>query len=848
MKTPLATRVSVRSRPGPTSCRALALWLALLLACPLPVASQQTQGGADQREGGARVIRDLLSFPSIAIIEPRNGSILTREDVSVVVTFRDQRDDLDLTSFRVFINAVDRTRDFQISAGTATGRFDLRRPAASQSQGQVVPVPGQDAAIPPPEQQPALLDGQNTVVASIKNRSGNMATTSAAFILDTTTVLRGRAVPRSLLEQAFLDPPARHPSETARPGMPGGRSLSRDLSQFGYDAFRALLPGLAPAANLPVDPNYTLGAGDSLVLYVWNIPGTAQLFESAPLVVDRAGAVFVPRVGAVPLGGLTVSQAQDVLRARLSRNFSGFELRLTLGELRAISVYVMGEVARPGAYSISAFSTVLDALFVAGGPTKMGSLRSVRVTRTSGAVEELDLYDFLLRGTRPTGNALESGDTVFVPPIGPVAGITGEVKRPAIYELRPGTTVGALIAMAGGPLPTAGLSRIQVERLQGSKGRTVLDLPFIAEQGGGGQEVVQDGDLVLLFPAPARLENAVTLEGFVHTPGLYEIKPGMRVSDLLTPDMLLPEAYRERVEIARIRPDFSREILSVNLNRLWAPTPDATQDLVLEPLDRISVQSEVIGLATVTVTGEVKRPGTYVITKGERLSSLLRRAGGFTPEAFPRGAVFTRESIRQREQQQLEKFVRAQSQTIMAESAATAAGAAEVSGQAAYVGAQAAITRQQTDLLRSLASAVTFGRLAIRLDEPAGLEGTTDDILLENADSLHVPQLPTSVLIIGAVRNSTSILWRNKQNAEYYIGRAGGATREADVTQTYILKADGSAVASFVKLRDIEPGDAIVVPISTEPRIRTLPLIKDLATIVSGFALPFATIYSLLRD
>lgn len=833
--------------------RLLAAWLAMLLLLPAPLAAQTPppQGPQDEssqeRQQGPRVIRELLSFPTVNIVEPRNGEIVTRQDVTVTITFRDPRDELDVASFRVFVNGVDRTQQFQVSTGGATWRPETRR---TTEAGREVALERQGADQQGRQQsaetQATFLEGQNTIVASIKNLSGNMATTSAAFILDTATLLRGRAIPRSPLEQAFLQAPTPHPSETVRRGMPSGPIISRDLTQFGYEAFRTLLPNIAPAAHLPVDPTYTLGSGDSLILYIWNVPGST-LYDSVSLLLDRTGAVFVPRVGAVPLQGLTVAQAEEVLRSRVSRYYSGFELRLTLAELRAISVYAMGEVARPGSYSVSPFSTVLDVLVVAGGPSKMGSLRSIRVTRNGQTIGEVDAYDFLLQGNRPGGVRLQSGDTIFVPPIGPVAAAAGEVKRPGIYELRPGTTVAMLIAMAGGPLPTAGLARVQVERLQGAQGRQVLDLPFVGERGGGGSEVLQDGDLVRIFPGPDRLENAVTLEGFVRTPGTYEWRPGMRISDLLSPDSLLPEAYRERVEIARLRPDFSREVLSINLKQAWGLPADASQDLLLQPHDKISVQSEVVGAATVTVTGEVKRPGTYTITKGERLSSLLRRAGGFSPDAFPKGAVFTRDSVRQRERQQLDKFVQSQLQAIVGESAATAAGAAVISAQAGEAAAQSSIIAQRRELLQSLSSAVTLGRIAIRVDAPERLQGTADDILLEGGDRLVIPQQPTSVLVIGAVRNSTSILWKDKENTHYYLNRAGGHTREADLDQTYILKADGSALASFVKLRNIEPGDAIVVPISTEPRYRTLPLIKDIATIVAGFAVPLGVIAAIAR-
>lgn len=783
---------------------------------PMPAPDAGPEITPPGRAPAQRTPQESAHFPTVTIVEPRSGSIVTREDQRIVIAFQDPRDEIDLASFRVWINGVDRTREFQVS--------------------------GREASWQPRQ---VLQDGQNTVVASIRNLAGNLTTASGFFVLDKSVVVTARATPRSPLERAFLQPPSAPPAERALRTAPTEPTVSRDLTQFGYETFRTLLPAMTPAANLPVSPDYVLGPGDVLILYVWNIPGTA-LYDSATLTIDRTGSAFVPRVGSIPLQGLTLAQAQEVIRGRIARNYSGFDLRVALGELRAISVYVVGEVARPGTYTISPFSTVLDALFVAGGPTKMGSLRSVRVAQNGQTVREVDLYDFLLRGDRPTGPMLQSGDTVFVPSIGPVAAVAGEVKRPAIYELRGGTTVGTLVAMAGGVLPTAQLGRIQVERSHGSTGRVILDLALGAGRGGE-SELLQDGDLVTVFPGQDHLRNAVTLEGYVRLPGKYEWKPGMRLRDILTQDMLLPEAYRKRVEITRVRPDFSREVLAVDLQD-GAPgaVVDPARDLALNPQDKITVHSEVLGPATITLTGEVRRPGRYSITPGERLSGILERAGGFLPTAFPRGSVFTRETLRERERLQMERFVQTQVVSTLAESSAVAAGAAE-SGRPEAAATQAGISAQRRELLQSLTQVVTLGRLAIRLDTPDNLRGTAEDIELEDGDSLHVPPRPTSVSILGAVRNNTAVLHKPGENIEYYLGRAGGATREADVDQIYLLKADGSALASFVKMRQVEAGDAVVVPLSVEPRYRTLTVLKDVATIIGNIAIPFGVIAGLLK-
>jgi len=832
----------------------VAIILAMQIALPMPAWSQGFPQGPresplsssgdesqmERRPVTPRVIRELSAYPTITIVEPRNGTVVTREDQGVAITFRDPRDELDLNSFRVFVNAVDRTSEFQVTPGGATWRPAQRRGSEIGREQTRDSMPERQ----PAEAQSALTEGQNTIVASIKNLGGNLATTSASFVLDTSAILAARPAPRSALERAFINTPSPPLTEAERRATPAPPTISRDLIQFGYETFRTLLPTLTPAMNLPVSPDYTLGPGDNLILYIWNIPGTA-LYDSVPLAIDRTGATFVPRVGSVPLQGLTLAQAEEVLRTRLARYYSGFELRLALGELRAIAVYVIGEVARPGTYTVSPFSTVLDALFVAGGATKMGTLRSVRISRNGRPLEEVDLYNFLLRGERSIGPPLQAGDTIFVPHIGPVAAIAGEVKRPGIYELRPGTSVGALIAMAGGPLPTAQLDRVQVERVQGSGGKTILDLPFATTRGAGASELLLDGDLITVFPAQDRLNNAITLEGFVRTPGRYEWKPGMHLSDLVKPETLLPEAYRDRVEIVRVRPDFTREIISVDVRDLWASSPapgsvpNPARDIIIQPLDKISVQSEVVGPATVTVSGEVKRAGKYAITKGERISSLIRRAGGFTDKAYPKAAVFARESIRKIEKVQLDEFIRVQEERLIAEASAYAAGGESGGVREALI--------QRKEMLRLMASRVVLGRVVLRFTNLEEFEGSDSDIALEDGDAMTVPMRPSAVLVLGSVRNPTAILHQPGAPAEYYLEKAGGLNKEADRGEVHIVKADGSAIQGYTKVRELEPGDSILAPSSVEPKYRALPLYRDVATIIGQFALTIASLVVAFR-
>src|SRR5205809_4614835 len=333
----------------------------------------------------------------------------------------------------------------------------------------------------------------------------------------------------------------------------------------------------------------------------------------------------------------------------------------------ALVTVVVGEVCQPGVFTLSSLSTVTNALFSAGGPTKLGSLREVRLIRNGYQVARLDLYDFLQRGDRTRDYRLESGDTIFVPPIGDVVAVAGEVKRPAIYEVRSDTRLADVVTMAGGVTPTSYLRRVQLVRALPSSERVTVDVDLTGYYLKGDEASnppVNGGGLVLIHRSDPRIYNTVRVEGAVKYPGAYELKPMMRISQLLPAEKLLPEAQPERVEIARRKPDLSLEIVPVNLRRAWSGETDA--DVLLKPLDEVTVRTELKPARTITLTGQLVRPGVYTIAEGERLSSVLERAGGYTDQDFLRGAVFTRAALRRIEQEQLDNFLKAQEQRILA--------------------------------------------------------------------------------------------------------------------------------------------------------------------------------------
>lgn len=608
------------------------------------------------------------------------------------------------------------------------------------------------------------------------------------------------------------------------PGQP-----TQELRQYGYSLFASPISTFAPVEDVPVGPDYIMGPGDNMIVRVW---GPMESVSSQTL--DRNGQINLPNVGPVKLWGLTFKDASDLIQRQLSQYYRGIQASVTMGALRVIRVYVVGEVCQPGSYTLSSLSTVTNALFAAGGPIKLGSLRNVELKRNHHTVGTIDLYDFLLKGDKTRDFRLESGDTIFVPPVGPIVAITGEVNRPAIYELQGTAHVGDLIEMAGGKTPRTYLKRVQLIRTKPNAEREVIDLD-LTDLGGNGDSPrhmeLRNGDLVKVYPTDPRIYNTVSLAGAVKHVGEYQLKPGMRISELVTQGGALPEAYLDRVEIARLKDDLSTEVVQVNLKAVWAG--DQSQDIALRSRDQITIRSEYRAPWRVTLEGEVKRPGVYTLQQGEQMSSVLRRAGGFTDKAFLNGAIFTRGSVREIERKRLDDFVRDHEQRLLAEASQLTPSALGISKDDAL--ARQAVLVQRRELLEILASKVTLGRVVIHLDEPDKLEGSPNDLVLQDGDNLTVLQKPAEVLVMGSVRNPTGVLHKEDMDVQYYLNRAGGLTPEAEAKDVYLLKADGSAITGFMRLRNIEPGDVIIAPPSTEAKIQWLSLFKDLATIVGQF-------------
>ena len=322
-------------------------------------------------------------------------------------------------------------------------------------------------------------------------------------------------------------------------------SVGHIVPIYGADLFTEVPDTFAPVERIPVGPDYTIGPGDEILIRTWG-----QISQNLHLTVDRSGSIFIPQVGEVHVAGLPFAQLQDFLKSHYAYVFRNFELNVNLGQLRSIQIFLTGEVQRPGSYTISSLSTLVNAVFACGGPRIAGSLRHIELRRGATLVSDFDLYDLLLRGDKSKDVPLETGDVIYFPPAGPRVAVVGSVQVPAIYELRGKETVAQALALAGGVSSVADRSSLEIERTEnqsdGNSSRAAMDVTM--DSAGLGLALV-NGDLIRVRARAPSFAKTVTLRGNVAEPGRFAWRAGMRIRDLI-PDQqaLLTHDYWLRRE------------------------------------------------------------------------------------------------------------------------------------------------------------------------------------------------------------------------------------------------------------------------------------------------------------
>ncbi|MFZ3017985.1 MAG: SLBB domain-containing protein [Gallionella sp.] len=657
-------------------------------------------------------------------------------------------------------------------------------------------------------------------------------------------------------------------------------SVGKLLPLYGHNLFVNAPNTFSPLDNIPVTPDYLIGPGDELVIRGWG-----QVDFDLSLTVDRNGAIYLPKVGNVNVAGIRYEALHGYLKNAIGRIFHNFELNVSLGKLRSIQVFVVGQAKRPGAYTVSSLSTLVNTLFASGGPSLRGSLRNIQVKRNGGVVSELDMYDFLLKGDKTKDISLLPGDVIYIPPVGPLSAISGSINNPAIYELKKGAnTLAGLIDLAGGLTTTAGGDKVRVERIENRKMRKVEE--FSLDQAGQ-RRLLKDGDVVQVEVISGQFGNAVTLRGNVANPGRYPWREGMRVKDLI-PDidaLIVPEYWatqnrssrmnigsekRLHTEIKRNeneinwdyalierlnKDDLNTSLIHFNLGKALA-VGDEENNLSLQQGDVITIFSkEDIQVPAakrsvyVTLEGEFNQAGVYKVKPGETLRQLVERAGGLTSNAYLFASEFNRESVRVSQQRKLEEMVDRMAEDIERNLAAKSQAALSKED----VDAAKAQAVGQRALLERMRRAKATGRVVLAKSKDKMKSQAIPDLVLEDGDRFVVPQHASTVSVMGMVYNENAFMHETGKRVSDYLDLAGGPTRDADESRIYILRADGSVLSKqstgslFGSLNGqaLMPGDALVVPELLDKLSLTREL-KDWAQIFYQFALGVGAI-NLLR-
>ena len=417
---------------------------------------------------------------------------------------------------------------------------------------------------------------------------------------------------------------------------------TRNLQQFGYSLFTSRVSTFAPVANVPVSDDYVVGPGDQLKMLMWG-----RINNTLSLTVGRDGSVSIPEIGPMQVAGLTFAQTKQLIEDHAGQ-ITGVKVDVTMGKLKTIQVFVVGEVAQPGAYTVSALSHVSNALSAAGGITKIGSLRKVELRRGNQLVRTIDLYSLLLAGNEQGDEQLQPGDVIFVPVIGPVVGMVGDVKRPAIYELGgSGEPLNSVIKLGGGISAFGYSQRVQVERVDAHEKRIALDVDLndIRSQ----RFDIRDGDLIKIYPVLPTQQDIVTVRGSVNRPGKFEWHQGMRVADLVQlAEGTAPHTFFKYALIRRKEGKAQTvRLVPVDLGEAMSDIVGGPQNVALEQEDELTVfsESQMKYLPTVQVFGEVRNPGYYVMSQGMHVTDLIYLAGGLKDDAYEKDAELARTQV-----------------------------------------------------------------------------------------------------------------------------------------------------------------------------------------------------------
>jgi protein involved in polysaccharide export with SLBB domain len=616
------------------------------------------------------------------------------------------------------------------------------------------------------------------------------------------------------------------------------------LSIYGTDFFNKKTIKFLPDFNLATPKSYVLGPGDELIILLTGLNESTVRSSVSP-----EGNIQIPFAGIVFLNGFTIEEASRIIKSKMAKAYpallnGGSQLTVNLGNPRSIKITLIGEVKIPGAYTLSSLSTLFNALYHSGGPSKNGTLRMIELIRNNKVYKTVDFYTFLQKGIMDGNIRLEDQDVINFPVYQKRVSIYGEVKRPAVYELKPEEQLEDLINYAGGFSDIAYQSMAKVEQ--------VNDIEFVVKDVPASlfnNFTPKNGDKIIFGSVQNRFANRVILEGAVNRPGIYELSSGFSLSALLKmADGLRDEAYTERAYIKRTLPNSDKEFISFKPEEILTGKKDIP--LLREDSVMIHNRAEFIKDQYVTIFGNVNKPGRFLYRKGMKLADLIALAGGLNEQAAGHNLEISRlikNSSDSVANQQVETF------TVNIQDAFgdgpeiylealdyisvprlvnfRSLGNISVNGEVLFPGDYAIQKRDETalDFIKRAGGISPYGslenakiyrnRIRINLDiTQANINPETQkSMILLDGDSIYIPRIISFVKVSGSVNNPQYISYQSGRGMKYYINAAGGYLEDARVKGTYIQYANGlnKPVRNFLFFKNypkISPGSSIQIP------------------------------------
>ncbi len=684
---------------------------------------------------------------------------------------------------------------------------------------------------------------------------------------------------------------------------------------YGHKIFNTQALSFEPSENLATPQNYRLGPGDEVIIDIW---GTSE--DHLREMISPEGSIMIAQIGPVYLNGMTISDANKHIKNAFSRKYAGMseaetDVQVTLGQVRTIQVDILGEVATPGTFRMSPFSSVFHALYLSGGINDIGSLRNIQVLRNNKKVAGVDIYEYLFNGKTNGNIRLQEGDVIIVPPYEQLVSIDGNVKRPMYYEIKPDETIKTILDYAGGFTGDAYSGMVRLERQSGTENEL-----YNIERGEFCSYRLKDGDMITVGTILDRYANRVELKGAVYRPGMFAIGRDIRtVSDLIRKaDGLTDNAYDDRVLLYPEGPDMQLQIIALDLKNIMA---GISPDVELKRNDIIEISSidDLTDRGDITIAGQVTNPGTYPYAENMTVEDIILQAGGllegastarvdvsrrivdptsvtatqqlshvysvsidggfavgkgehFVLKPYDRVVVrkspgygaqttveingevlFDGEYVLQRRNERVSELVKRAGGVIEGAYIKGASLSRKLT-EAEYIARKETLRLAMANNQAGQADSLALSKIEVSDTYNVGIDlqkalnnpGSTYDLVMQPGDVLYVPQEQSTVKITGDVMFPNAVVYEPGKKLSYYIDQAGGYGQQAKKGKAFIVYLNGT-VAKAKKNTPIEPGCQIIVPSKPKNSGTDWTKILTLATSFTSVATMAATITNIFK-